>query len=113
MICVDVCFECPNVSVSTNARCLDDVHSAGVPSAGLKRDDYGAKSNKHLDSQEPVNVSNDSNFCIAGLDHPIKSDCLDTCTVEVHSAGVDCPVNSDSLNVYTGSLSSEDYVDSN
>ena len=125
---VDVCFECPNVSVFTSSRLPDDVHSAGVASAGvasagLKEDDCKAKSSLCsdridsddsslcLDSQEPTIDFNDSMPSIACLDLPTKSDCLDTCKVEVYdTAGVDCHVKSDSLKVCS---SSEDYVASN
>jgi hypothetical protein len=45
---VDVCFECPDVCVSTSARPIGDVDGAGVASVGLKRDDFNLINRSNL-----------------------------------------------------------------
>ena len=84
---VDVCFECPNICVSTGARPIGDVDDAGVASAGLKIDDVKNESNECTDFCEPVNISCESN----SYANSVKCECLDTCSVGVNvcGAGVD------------------------
>ena len=82
---VNVCFECPNVRVSTGARPIGAVDNAGVASAGLKRDDVKTESNEYTNSCEPVDVSCESNLC-AKSGGSVKCECLDTSLLATSSS---------------------------